>query len=256
MPIDFSKLFLSLGLSETETKVYFASLKLGPTSVQEIAKKARLSRTATYDAVAALQDRGLMSTFERGKKRYFAVEEPERAVGYFRDQVGKMNRQLEALEDAVPELSLLAGGEKPSVRFYEGKEAIVALFHDVESVKPSFRYEMANYDDVYEHLDMKMLEDLRRRIKLPKMDSKMLFCGKLRQVNDRAEYYRLPESLGEFHGDVWIYKNRVAFINFIGKAVTIIVESELFANMARAMFDAAVMSSERVTKPDIVDDTE
>ena len=64
------KLLTELGLTPTETRVYLSSLKSGPTSVQEIAKRAKLSRTATYDVIAALQERGLMSTFDRGKKKF------------------------------------------------------------------------------------------------------------------------------------------------------------------------------------------
>src|SRR5690242_13407133 len=104
MPTDIAKLFTTLGLSETETKVYLASLSLGPTSVQDIAKEAKLSRTATYDAVEELQKRGLLSTYVRGKKRFFAAEEPEQAVAYFRDNVNKMESQLEVLLHALPEL--------------------------------------------------------------------------------------------------------------------------------------------------------
>ena len=95
MSIDFTKLLSDLGLSPTETRVYLASLKLGPTSVQEVAKAAKLSRTASYDVIAQLQERGLMSTFERGKKKYFSAEEPERAISYFRGRMHELEEKIE-----------------------------------------------------------------------------------------------------------------------------------------------------------------
>ena len=46
MTVDFFKLLTELGLTPTETVSILLSLKLGPTSVQEVAKAAKLSRTA------------------------------------------------------------------------------------------------------------------------------------------------------------------------------------------------------------------
>ena len=251
MPMDFSKLFVMLGLSETETKLYFASLRLGPTSVQEIAKKARLSRTAAYDAIASLQERGLLSTFERGKKRFFAVEDPERAISYFRNQVLKLQDQLDVLHESLAELKMLSGGERPAVRFYEGKDAIQAVFHDVALLEPDIRYEVANYDDVYEHLDIAQLESYRRILHEKKIKMKMIFCGKLRKISPHTEYYRMPKSLGDFHGDIWLYGNRVVLVSFIGKPITVIIESEAFAHVAKALYETALLSCEKVEEPDV-----
>lgn len=242
MSQDVLKLFTSLGLSESETKVYFAGLKLGPTTVQAIAKKARLSRTATYDAVASLQDRGLMSTFESGKKRYFAVEDPERAVSYFKDSFQKMRRKLEILDEAIPELKLLAGGEKPAVRFYEGTEALFAVFDDVKKVQPKEMREVTNYTDVYAHLDMKMLTEARKSLDPRKTKVFMLHWGEPNPRNSLGNYCAIPKEVGEFHGDIWIYDNRVVFVTFIGKIVTVIIESESFARTAKSLFDMAWMA--------------
>ena len=84
MSVDFMKLLTELGLTPTETRVYLSSLKSGPTLFRRSPSGAKLSRTATYDVIAALQERGLMSTFDRGKKKFFTAEEPERAVAYLR----------------------------------------------------------------------------------------------------------------------------------------------------------------------------
>ena len=115
MATDIQKLFTSLGLSPTETKIYLSSLELGPTSVQEIAKKAKISRTAAYDAIESLQKHSLLSTFERGKKHYFAAEDPESAVAHFKTELSNMQAQLENLQRVLPELKMMTGGERPTV---------------------------------------------------------------------------------------------------------------------------------------------
>lgn len=239
MAMDFMKLLTELGLSPTETRVYLASLKLGPTSVQEIAKHAKLSRTATYDVIAGLQDRGLMSTFERGKKKFFSAEDPERAVAYFKSRVHDLEERIDTFSRSLVEMKMMSGGERPTVRFFEGREAIYALFTDLVSVHPKELLELANIDVVYEGMDENMLLDARKALDDSRVKIKMLHRGELRNPRKNAEYCRLLPEFGDFSGEIWIYENRVAFVEFVGKMVTVIIESKTFAEMARVLFNAS-----------------
>jgi predicted DNA-binding transcriptional regulator len=239
MALDFVKLFTKLGLTDTETRVYIAGLHLGPSSVQEIAKKARLSRTATYDAVAALQERGLMSTLERGKKRYFAVEDPDQAIAYFKEQVRKMNGQLEALEKATPELRLMAGGERPTVKFFEGTEAIYTLFNDVAKVEPKMICDVSNLKYVNQYIDSKILKDARRCLDPKKTKMRLLYTGTRVHPREGVEGVQAPDDVIDFQGEMWIYGDRVVFLHFIGKVVAVLVENQFFADTAQFLFELA-----------------
>lgn len=243
MATDIVRLFTNLGLSATETKVYLANLELGPTTVQEVAKKAKLSRTATYDAIETLKGRGLVSTFEKGKRRVFAAEEPENAVAHFRDSVRKMEQQIEMLNRVLPEVKLMAGGERPTVRFYEGNEAIYAAFNDLGRVEPNLIYEVSNIDDVYTFLDKNTLLDARKFVNFEVTKLRMIYRGSLRNPRSTAEYVELPDGAGEFHGDIWIYADRIVFVAFIGKVISVIIESKILADTARSLFDAVWMFS-------------
>lgn len=240
MATDFFKLFTTLGLSQLESRVYLASFELGPTSVQEIAKKARLSRTAAYEAIGSLQERGLISTFARDKKRFFVAEEPERLVRYFKESVNEMGSKLEDLSRILPEMKLLAGGERPTVRFYEGREALFSLFNDLAQVNPKQFDEVSNLDDMYDHLDVAYLEEIRKVLDPSKIHTRILHKGKLRREGrEHVEFCELLPELGDFHGDIWIYGNRVAFVALVGKVMAVIIESKPFADTARVLFEAA-----------------
>jgi len=65
-----------IGLSEKEAKVYLASLELGPSTAQTIAAKATVNRPTTYVMIESLIKRGLMSSFQKGKKRFFVAGKP------------------------------------------------------------------------------------------------------------------------------------------------------------------------------------
>jgi sugar-specific transcriptional regulator TrmB len=239
MATDFLKLFTSLGLSKTETQVYLASFELGPTSVQEIAKKARISRTAAYEAIESLQKRSLLSTFVRGKKRFFSAEEPERALKHFKDSVSDMSARLDDFSRVLPEMKLLAGGERPIVRFYEGREAIFALFNDLAQSAPKRLDEVSNMADLYEFLDTDYVKEVRKVVDPSKMQTRILHRGEVKhEKRAYVEYAQLPDDLGNFHGDIWVYGNRVAFVAFVGKVMAVIIESEPFADTARVLFEA------------------
>lgn len=239
MSVDFLQLLTELGLSPTETRVYLAALKLGPTSVQEIASRAKLSRTATYDVIETLQERGLMSTFERGKKKFFSAEDPERAVAYFKNHLVELGDRLETLTRSLSEMKMMAGGERPTVRFFEGREALYALFSDLVSTHPKELLELGNVDVVYTHLDEAVLLDARKALDDSRVKIKMLHSGAVRNPRPGAEYCRLLPQFGDFDGEIWIYENRVAFVEFVGKMVTLIIESKSFADMARVLFRAS-----------------
>lgn len=239
MPVDFTKLLGDLGLSAAETRVYMASLKLGPTSVQEIAKLAKLSRTAAYDVIAQLQERGLMSTFERGKKKLFSSEDPERAVSYFKGRMRDLEEKIETLSRSLGEIKMLSGGERPVVRFFEGREALYALFSDFSAVHPEELFELSNVDAVYSNLDSKVLMEARKTFSSFKVNVKMLHIGEIRNPREGVEYCRLLPDFGKFEGEIWIYGDRTAFVQFVGKMIAVIIESKPFAAMSRTLFKAA-----------------
>jgi len=239
MPADILKMLTELGLSETESKAYLASLRLGPASVQMIAKNSKLSRTATYDAIANLEKRGLFSRFERGKKRFYSAEEPEQAAVYFRDNVHKVESTLQTFLGAIPELRLAIGGERPGVHFYEGREGLSALFRDITAVAPKELDEVSNREDVLNSLDEKFLEEARKAMDPDKMRYRILIRGGGVRARSNVQTCQIPDDIQVFHGDMIIYANRVAFVTFVGKPVTVIIESQPLADTARALFEVA-----------------
>ncbi|NBS41904.1 hypothetical protein EBS80_04590, partial [bacterium] len=118
-----------LGLSEKEAAVYLASLELGPAPVQDISHKAKVNRATTYVMIESLMGRGLMSSFVRGKKRFYASESPERLRAVLRMQRREIEQKEEELETVFPMLAALynAEGAKPQIRYLEGVEGVQSV---------------------------------------------------------------------------------------------------------------------------------
>lgn len=238
MALNLQKTLTELGLTETETRVYLAMLELGAGSVQNIAKGAKISRTAAYEIIKALQGKGLASTFEKGKKTFFSAEDPDKLGDYFRNRVERMKIQLTSLDRLLPELRVLKGGEKPRVLFYTGTEGVHALFRDVVAMNATELLEVTNIDTVYTFVDGKVLNEARKAEGYKDIPVKVLHRGAVRNPNPKAEFRRMDDAFGDFQGNIWIYRSHVSFVSFVGSVEVVIVENPVFADTMRALFQA------------------
>ncbi|MBI4022921.1 hypothetical protein HY375_02040 [Candidatus Berkelbacteria bacterium] len=123
------KLLEKLGLSEKEAKVYLATLELGQDTVQHIAKKASVVRPTTYVILEKLMSLGLVSTVEEGKKTLFIAESPKELANLLSQQQQSIEARKQELDDSLNQLMAIynASGDKPTVRYFEGAEGLVAL---------------------------------------------------------------------------------------------------------------------------------
>lgn len=114
-----------LGLDGKKADVYLAALELGKATVIEIAKKAGIKRTTSYDILMDLKVAGLVSETIQGKKRLFIGENPEK--------IQKDLQKKESLfSEILPQLKSIhnISGIKPKIRFYEGKEGLKEVYTD------------------------------------------------------------------------------------------------------------------------------
>ncbi len=240
MPKDFSKLLSAVGLLPSESKIYLAGLELGPSTAQNIAAKAKISRTAAYEAIDMLRKRGLMADSTVGKRRLFTAEDPDRIVSYLKGEQERFTATLGDLERSIDSLRLLSGGIRPTVRVFEGEEALYAYFDHVASVGPSEWLEISNLDDVYAHIDERTLVAARRALqKVKPKNFKLLHRGTLRNPRPGVEFCELDEAWGDFHGNIAIYDEHIALVTYVGKVVAVILESPALAETMRLMFSLA-----------------
>lgn len=253
MPTDVKQTLMKLGLSDSEARVYLSMLKLGEHGVQQIARESKISRTAAYEIVNTLQKKGLVSEITRGKKNVFAAEDPEKLEAYFEQRIKDIHTELDTLRRITPELRVMqGGGDKSRVRFFTGEEGLKALYRDVELVAPRELLEFSNIDAVYQYLDAKLLVSARTVINYDRTRVKMLHRGLPRRHSKNVQLRRLTDEVGDFQGDVWIYANRIAYINFVTRLEVVIVDNQIFSDSMRALFMAAWNTSQDTPPSDIV----
>jgi len=235
-----------LGLGDKEALVYLAALGLGPAPVQDIAKKAKVNRATTYVMIESLSTRGLMSSFVKGKKRFYVPESPERMLSMIRLQQKELAEKQQSFEKSLPLfLSLFnSEGSKPQIRYFEGQEGLRTLRETFEQMKGEF-VQIVPYDDVLETREI--MDDHKRHTRelhLAKTPHRVLV------VMEHPDAEKIPSvgqgevrivSAKEFplHGEITVRGNHVFLFSYKSSVLSVVIVSKEIADTVRGLFDLA-----------------
>lgn len=90
-----------LGLTEKESKLYLTSLRVGPASMQVLARKAGIDRGTAYHIAKTLGEKGLFENVQDGKRPLFRVSHPRKLYSYVEDRKNEANRHFAAMQEMV-----------------------------------------------------------------------------------------------------------------------------------------------------------
>lgn len=96
-----------LGLTEKESKLYLTSLRIGPASMQVLARKAKIDRGTAYHVAQTLTEKGLFATAQEGKRPLYRVTEPQKLYDYVAEKKQTADKQYEALQEMYEDLKQL-----------------------------------------------------------------------------------------------------------------------------------------------------
>ena len=116
----------SIGLSDGESTIYLALLKLGSSPVRKIKEETRMHRTTIYDFLEKLLTKGLASYVIKGGVKYYKATHPNKLLDYIKEKENMVN-------DVLPELDKLSAFHKDeiTVEVYRGVEGVKTLLKDV-----------------------------------------------------------------------------------------------------------------------------
>lgn len=238
---DWKQLLKKLGFTEGEAAVYIGALEMGAATVQDIAKKSRVSRVTTYAAIERLVTQGLITTVIKGKRTLYNAEPPKRLIEVVSRHVASIESTLEDIKDSVDELSLLQGGEKPAVKVYEGSDALAALQENILEEKPR------NIDTVSNVIAVRSLYTAEKRQtylkkEAPKHSPSMRFVGILPEdggvwTGPAELKIALDKNKYDFAADITVYNDKVALSVLRGKQYMVLIESKDLSDAMRALFD-------------------
>jgi sugar-specific transcriptional regulator TrmB len=230
------------GLSEKESLVYLAMLELGPASVQDIAKKAGVNRATTYVMLEALKRRGLMSTFEKGKKTMFVAESPDRLRHLADVEIHAAEEKADRLKQVLPQFLALfnaAGSSKPMVRYFEGQEGVATC----RSMIGQTREEVLNFGAMDEGIQALSKLDEAERISLTsRIHGRIIVAIKpgvpMTELDRRMWQVRsVPYETFPFTGDMIFCEGKIFIFIMKDQPCVFLIESHEMFGMLKAMFE-------------------
>ena len=167
------------GLSERETKVYIALLKLGSTTTGPLADEARLPTSKIYNVLNSLIDKGLASYVVKDNKKYFVALDPKNLLNFIKEKEKTFKTILSELKRKRK------FSENPQLaEVFEGFGAIKSMnFELIESLTSRDFYYAFTFEEAY--LDSEVaktfLHNIHQRLSSKKIDDRLIAPAKLRK---------------------------------------------------------------------------
>jgi len=96
-----------LGLTEKESKLYLTSLRVGPASMQVLARKAGIDRGTAYHVAQTLSGKGLFMTVQEGKRPLFRATHPRRLYEYVEHKKVEADKHYDLMQTMIDDLEAL-----------------------------------------------------------------------------------------------------------------------------------------------------
>lgn len=111
-----------IGLTTNEVKIYLALIDLGSSLAGNIAKKAKLHRRPTYDALHRLISKGLVSYTITSGKKFFRPAEPKRILEIVKERERGIRKILPEINEKFKATKIKLFSE-----IYEGTEGLKSV---------------------------------------------------------------------------------------------------------------------------------
>ena len=237
------------GLGEKEAKVYLASLELGSATAAQIAQKAGVNRATTYVAIESLTKQGLLSSHEKDSKTFFSAEDPAMLKRLLDQQREEVKNKLSTLEELLPGLEQIYNysGEKPKVRFFEGKEGLLTMQEEFLKTKDKKIETIFNVDSsmkVFSNSERKKYFEERYK---KKIHVRSIYTGSnlLTKTDRFSKRLFVPKDKFSFLSEIVIYENKVAISSLQGKLIGVVIENKQITDTIRSFFNLAWEAAER-----------
>lgn len=234
-----------LGLSDKEAKVYLTSLELGQAPVAEIAAHSGIVRVTAYVILEGLRKKGLISTFLKGKKTYFSAEPPERLKNLFKVEEKRLQESFSDLKKILPELHRLyeIKGERPKVRFFEGKDGINSLQEDILKTRVKSIEEIIPLDEAYKNFPPGEADHRGKMYKkLRNVKFRIIYTSKKGEILPRDNKIErsvkfIKPALFPISAEVILFGNKTIIIVTKKKDFAVVLEDHFITNTLRTIFN-------------------
>lgn len=234
-----------LDLHPTSSKIYRELLEHGGTTARILSERLSVTRPSTYDHLAILKKKGLIVERKVDNKTFFSVDDVRHIGHALTDKISILSEQEKLFSTMLPSLLKQTKTDTPVIKFFEGKEGLEHLLHDVLWNTGETMYTMWPHEEVERVLgkdflirfnDKRIREKIAVRALWPHtMKPKEGYVWKDKDALIERKY--TPQGITWAMGYT-IYGDKVSFISSHKEVFGFIVHSREFALLMRLQFDA------------------
>jgi len=217
---------------------------------------AEALKGVTYDSIAEYNGVDYTyspATFQKGKKRYYVSESPDRLMSILRLQQKELEEKKSELEGVLPMLMSLynAEGAKPQVRYLEGIEGTETVRKVFEGLAGDF-VTIVPIDDVAkteaiihgrdEHLHRVIENGVQGKALIVSADANPAHLPDLGHVESRI----VDAKVFPIHAEITVRGNHVFFFSYKSSHLSLVIVSQEIADAVKALFDLAWVGSKNV----------
>lgn len=234
---------IDFGMTQKEAEVYLALMQGGEQTADQLAKSSKLNRSTAYVQIKILTDYGLVSTFKRGKKTFFAAESPNNLVRILEKKHEAIVVQKAEISQLVPELLKLYGNavDRPAVRVFEGKEGLITMRNDILDTNSKIISVVFSFDGMSRIFTDEELMAYSRKRAGKKIISRALYTktGPDIPTVPPQQILRVQEKDNPFGSDIYIYGDTISFASTKDQIVGVTIKNSDIANTMLALFEIA-----------------
>ena len=233
---------LSTGLDEQRANIYLTALSKGETTAKELAETLKMNRTALYDNLQKLEEKGYIKTVHEGKRKIFIPLHPK-------ELHKKFESQKKQLEDLLPDfLSLYADESKqPFVQLFTGKFAAREVYEDIlNSTKkeyvyfssPELTWSVVDKNYMKKWIDKRVQKGIH--VRSLRVKSRASAVKNIAHLVEEQKYLRQIKYLPAYvdlKSAIYIYENNIGVISTMNEGSAFIIYSPDMAYSIRKIFD-------------------
>lgn len=118
-----------LGLTEGESKVYLALLKLNSSTVGAIVRESGVSYSKIYEVLGRLTEKGLVSFVLKEKTKYFQGVKPDRLLDIIKQKEMEIKKIKKVIQNILPDLEAMGGSkDNQSAEIFIGLKGLATAY--------------------------------------------------------------------------------------------------------------------------------
>ncbi|MEK7567242.1 MAG: hypothetical protein AAB527_03880, partial [Patescibacteria group bacterium] len=179
-----------------------------------------------------------------------APESPEYLKRLFEKQSGDLKRKEDELAKLLPNLSKMfeTAGERPRVRFFEGKEGLITMREEFLKTKDKeieviYAYDIGGKIFSQEERDLYIKKRADKKVRIRAIYTGS--CDEKLEPRPLTEGRIIPEKIFPLDVDIIIYGDSVAIASLKSSLMGVIIENKDIANSFRSIFNLAWDGAER-----------